>query len=219
MSANRPPSWQVPIPNFGYTSSSGGFPNGAHGNSCGVRSGALLHFAVKVVIDPDGGAHFGILSVKLKHHDAHEAFTADEEVSPAGGHGIVEKVVAARRPSTARPPRNPISGRQLVHHRENVLGVASESIELPDGEHVAFAEMVEAGIEMGSGRGRAAHAMVGVDAVRPGFLKRVERKLRVLIGGADSRISDNRHCCSHVSIVFETGGRRIFWPSSQDTSR
>jgi hypothetical protein len=76
------------------------------------------------------------------------------------------------------------SGPQLVDHGENVLGVTSEAVELPDGEHVAFAEMVEAGIEM-----------------------------------AESRISDNRHCCSHVSIVFETGGRRIFWPSSQDTSR
>ena len=50
------------------------------------------------------------------------------------------------------------SGRQLVHHRENVLGVASEAVELPDGEHVAFAEMVEAGIEMGSAGCRAAHA-------------------------------------------------------------
>ena len=39
---------------------------------------------------------------------------------------------------------------QLIHHRENVFGVASEAVELPDGEHVAFAEMVEAGIEMGS---------------------------------------------------------------------
>jgi hypothetical protein len=91
------------------------------------------------------------------------------------------------------------SGCQLVHHRENVLGVASEPIEFPDGEHVALAEMVEAGIEMGSARGRAAHAMVGVDAGRSGFLKRVELKLGILVGGADSRVPDDRHCCSHVS--------------------
>ena len=83
------------------------------------------------------------------------------------------------------------SGRQLVDHRENVLGVASEAVEFPDGEHVAFAEMVEAGIEMGSARGRAAHAMVGVDARRPGFLKRVELKLGILVGGADSRVPDD----------------------------
>ena len=83
------------------------------------------------------------------------------------------------------------SGRQLVHHRENVLGVASEAVEFPDGEHVAFAEMVEAGIEMGSARGRAAHAMVGVDAGRPGFLKRIELKLGILVGGADSRVPDD----------------------------
>ena len=38
------------------------------------------------------------------------------------------------------------SGRQLVDHRENVLRVASEPVEFPDGEHVAFAEMIEAGI-------------------------------------------------------------------------
>ena len=35
--------------------------------------------------------------------------------------------------------------------------------------------------------------MVGVDAGRPGFLKRIELKLGVLVGGADPRISDNRH--------------------------
>jgi hypothetical protein len=35
--------------------------------------------------------------------------------------------------------------------------------------------------------------MIGVDARRPGFLKRVELKLGILVGGADSRISDNRH--------------------------
>ena len=53
--------------------------------------------------------------------------------------------------------------------------------------------MVEAGIEMGSRRGRAADAVVGEDARRPGFLKRVELKLGILIGGADSRVADNRH--------------------------
>jgi hypothetical protein len=87
-------------------------------------------------------------------------------------------------PSVCRPSvrlRNPIP--QLVHHRENVLCVASEAVQFPDGEHVALAEMVEAGIEMGSAGGRAAHAMVGVDARRPGFLKRVELELRVLVGG------------------------------------
>ena len=40
------------------------------------------------------------------------------------------------------------AGRELVHHRQYVLGVASEAVEFPDGEHVTFAEVVEAGIEM-----------------------------------------------------------------------
>jgi hypothetical protein len=91
------------------------------------------------------------------------------------------------------------SGRQLVHHREDVLGVASEAIEFPDGEHVTLTEMIEAGIEMGSGRGRAAHAMVGEDARRPGFLKRIELKLGILIGRTYSRIPDNSHYRSFVS--------------------
>jgi hypothetical protein len=33
-----------------------------------------------------------------------------------------------------------------------VLGVAPEAIELPDGEYVACAEVVEAGIQLGSAR-------------------------------------------------------------------
>src|SRR6185312_831656 len=31
---------------------------------------------------------------------------------------------------------------QLVHYGKNALGVASEAVKLPDGEHVAFAEMM-----------------------------------------------------------------------------
>jgi hypothetical protein len=34
--------------------------------------------------------------------------------------------------------------------------------------------------------------VVGVDARRPGFLKRIELKLGILIGGADSRIPTRR---------------------------
>ena len=81
-----------------------------------------------------------------------------------------------------------IAKRCRRHMRENVLRVAPEPIELPDGEHVAFAEMVEAGIKLGSAGRRSAHAMVGVDAGRPGFLKRVELKLGILVGGADARV-------------------------------
>ena len=98
------------------------------------------------------------------------------------------------------------SGRQLVHHGENVLGVASEAVEFPDGEHVAFAEMVEAGIEMGSASRRAADAMVGVDARRPGFLKRVELKLRVLVGRADPCVPDNRHLPLLCLIIPSNSG-------------
>jgi hypothetical protein len=72
------------------------------------------------------------------------------------------------------------SGGQLVHHREYVLGIASEAVEFPDGEHVALAEMVQASIEMGSAGGRAADAVVGEDARRPGFPKCVELKLGIL---------------------------------------
>ena len=80
---------------------------------------------------------------------------------------------------------------QVVDDGENVLRVASEAVQFPDGEDVTFAEMVEAGIEMGSGRGGAAHAIVGEDAGRSGFLKRVELELGILVGGADSRVSNN----------------------------
>ena len=52
------------------------------------------------------------------------------------------------------------SGRQVVDHGEDVLCVASEAVQFPDGEHVAFAQMIQAGIEMGSASRRAAHAMV-----------------------------------------------------------
>ena len=83
------------------------------------------------------------------------------------------------------------TGGQLVDHGEHVLGVATEPVELPDGEHIAFAEMVEAGIELGSARGRAAHAIVGEDARRPGVAKRIELKLGILVGGADPRVSDD----------------------------
>jgi hypothetical protein len=38
---------------------------------------------------------------------------------------------------------------QVVDDGEHVLGVASKSVEFPDNENVAFAEMVQAGIEMG----------------------------------------------------------------------
>ena len=76
------------------------------------------------------------------------------------------------------------SGRQLVHHGEHVLGVASEAVEFPDGEHVTFAEMVEARFEMGPAGRSAAHAVVGVDARRPGF---VEAR-RVGVGGSGQSV-------------------------------
>ena len=52
----------------------------------------------------------------------------------------------------------------MVHHREDVLGVAAEAIELPDGEHIAFAEMVEASFQLRAASRRAADAVVGEDA-------------------------------------------------------
>ena len=52
-----------------------------------------------------------------------------------------------------------------------MLCVASEAIKLPDGEHVALAEMVEAGIEMGSARGRAALVVPSTVAAGPVSLR------------------------------------------------
>ncbi len=52
-------------------------------------------------------------------------------------------------------------GSQLVDNRENVLGVASEAVELPDGEHVAFAEVIEVGVKL-----RSASRVSAVPAVR-----------------------------------------------------
>jgi hypothetical protein len=71
-------------------------------------------------------------------------------------------------------PESDPSGSQLVHDSENVLCVASEAVELPDGEHIAFAKMVEAGVKLGSARRRTANAMVGEDARCPSLVKRIE---------------------------------------------
>ena len=55
-------------------------------------------------------------------------------------------------PSVCRPfgeaAESDLAGRQLVDHGKDMLGVAPKPVELPDGEHVAFAEMVQAGIEL-----------------------------------------------------------------------
>ena len=48
---------------------------------------------------------------------------------------------------------------------------------------------------------RAAHAVVGENAGRPGFLKRVELKPGVLVSGADQRVSDDGHCHSLCLII------------------
>jgi hypothetical protein len=94
---------------------------------------------------------------------------------------------------------------QVVDDGENVLGVASEAVQFPDGEHIAFAEVVEAFVEMGSGRGRAADAMVGKDARRAGFFKRVKLKLGVLVGGADPCVPDDgRPADSCLNIPSES---------------
>ena len=46
--------------------------------------------------------------------------------------------------------------------------------------------------------------MVGEDARRPGFLKRVELKLGILVGGADSRVSDDGQplLLSHYPVII-----------------
>jgi len=77
--------------------------------------------------------------------------------------------------------RNPIPPRsQLVDDGEHMLGVAPEAVELPHGEDVALAEVIEASVKLWLAGRRAADAMVGEDARRPGFLKRVELKLGIL---------------------------------------
>ena len=62
--------------------------------------------------------------------------------------------------------------------------------QFPDGEHVTLAEVVETCIKVGSARGRATHAMVGEDAGGPGFLKRVELKLGILVNRRHPRVSN-----------------------------
>ena len=39
---------------------------------------------------------------------------------------------------------------QVVYDGEDVLRVATEPIQLPDGQHVAFAEVIEAGVKLGA---------------------------------------------------------------------
>ena len=67
------------------------------------------------------------------------------------------------------------------------------AMELPHREDVAAPEMVEAGVKLGSAGGGAADAVVCENASRAGIAERVELKLGVLVGGADSRVSDNCH--------------------------
>jgi hypothetical protein len=77
----------------------------------------------------------------------------------------VQAFVQAAEPDAARS--------QLVDDSEDMLCVPSEPIELPDGQDVAFAKVVEAGVKSGSVGGGAADAVVVEDADRPGVAKRV----------------------------------------------
>ena len=108
-----------------------------------------------------------------------------------GQHGLAHRPLGVQTFGEAAESDPP--GRQLVHHRENVLGVASKAIKFPDGEHIALAEVVQAGIKLGSARRSAADTVVGEHARRPGFVERIELKLGIRVGGADSRVPDNRH--------------------------
>ena len=80
---------------------------------------------------------------------------------------------------------------QVIDDGEDVLGVAPESVQLPDGKDVALAEVVEAGIEMWPGRGRAAD-VVGEDALRAGLEEGIDLELGILVG-VDTLLTDDRH--------------------------
>ena len=67
-----------------------------------------------------------------------------------GEHGLAHRPFGVQ--TLGEAPEPDPAGSQLVDDSENVLGVASEAVELPDGEHVAFAEMVEAGVKLRVGR-------------------------------------------------------------------
>ena len=68
-------------------------------------------------------------------------------------------------PSVCRPSvrlRNPIPREvNWSTTASNVLGVASEAVQFPDGEHVAFAEVIEVGVKL-----RSASRVSAVPAVR-----------------------------------------------------
>jgi hypothetical protein len=58
---------------------------------------------------------------------------------------------------------------QLVDDGKNMLRVASEPIQLPHGENVAFAEVVQAGLKLRSAGRGTADTVVGEHAVGPGL--------------------------------------------------
>jgi hypothetical protein len=57
-----------------------------------------------------------------------------------GQHRLAHRTVGVQPLSEAAESDS--ATRQVVDDRKDVLGVASEAIELPGGEHIAFAEMM-----------------------------------------------------------------------------
>jgi hypothetical protein len=141
--------------------------------------------------------------------------------------GMIVSIALPIGPSVCSPSvrlRNPNPpGGQLVHHREDVLGVASESIELPHRQDVTFTEVVEARRELRAVPCRAAHAVVGEGAGCPCIAERVELELGGLIGRADPCVPDSGHpvLLSHNPVAiavlippgYETGFQDNRWSS------
>ncbi len=104
--------------------------------------------------------------------------------------------------------------------RRGRVGCCGRAGRVSDCEHVAFAEVVKASIQMRPGRGRAAHAMVGENARRPGFFKRVQLKLRILIGGRNPRVPDDCQTAapmSHNPVQIPVLNTRGYETGFQDT--
>jgi len=78
---------------------------------------------------------------------------------------------------------------------------AAETIELPDDERVALAEMVEAVVELRADVQRPGGGVFEV-SLAPGPVKRIELQREILLAGRGARVTDQ----PHRRIVSETSG-------------
>lgn len=157
-------------------------PQAARSSGIGV-----VDLAGPSALAPVGGSSSQPCTGALDHGVAFKLGEGGHDGQHRRAHGPVgvQALGEAAEPDPARG--------ELLDNGQDVLGVATQAVELPDGEHVTFAQMVQAGVEMRPGRGGAA-GVVGEDALRAGLEKGVDLELGILVGGTDSRVPDDRHC-------------------------